>query len=140
MLAGRISAKKEISSKTGKEGSIYPGRCRQGLSEDWTLKQGLGGQGEVAEVSPGEKHRETGWVAFRRGRGRCGRGRGRVAGKAEERQQAGRDVSARYVDFGFSAMGRPLLYLEMTGSVSEDGSHTIDYHLECKRNNYGYMQ
>ena len=84
MLAGRISAKKEISSKTGKEGSIYPGRCRQGLSEDWTLKQGLGGQGEVAEVSPGEKHRETGWVAFRRGRGRCGRGRGRVAGKAEE--------------------------------------------------------
>ena len=75
LLPDRISAKEEISNKTGKEGSIYPGRCRQGLSEDLTLKQGLGGQGEVAEVSPGEKHRETGWVAFRRGRGRCGRGR-----------------------------------------------------------------
>ena len=83
LLPERISAKEEISSKSGKEGNIYPGRCRQGLSEDLTLKQGLGGQGEVGEVSPGEKHGETGWVGFRRGRRMVCEGEGKGSRQAE---------------------------------------------------------
>ena len=30
-------------------------------------------------------------------------------------------------------MGKLLFCLEMTSSVSEDDSHTIEYHLECKK-------
>lgn len=38
-------------------------------SEEGTLMQRPGGQGEVGEVTPSEQHRETGWVSFRRDRG-----------------------------------------------------------------------
>ena len=126
LIPDRISAKEEISSKTGKEGSIYPGRCRQGLSEDWHLSRDLEDKARWERPAQGRStEKQAGWVSGG-AEGWFVRGRGRAAGLQRCVSQVCR--------FWFQCNGKAPLVPEMTGSVSEDDSHTIEYHFECKSN------